>query len=139
MLEIVLNAIAAVTKAPLQRSAVYIQTLKRLGLDPEHPPADFNDAYAYALVEYGLSETRAASEEVLLLLDKPEIKSAFRQAFDQWDVTPLQQALDQRLDAWTDEWNFIARAIQEQGIDMQREVTLFFTVFVDVVRRSQTP
>ncbi len=33
----------------------------------------------------------------------------------------------------------MAQAVQEQGIDTQREVTLFFAVFVDVVRRSQTP
>ena len=143
MLTIVLKAIATVAKAPLQRSTVYIQTLKRLGLDPDHPPTEFSGVYSYALVEYGLSEEGAQSEAILRLLDEPETKAAFRDAFDQWDVTPLTQAVDQRTtlsqDPWANEWNFVAQAIQSQGIDVQREVSLFFAVFVSVVRRSQTP
>ncbi len=98
MLNILLKAIATVAKAPAQRSAVYIRTLKQFGLDPEHPPASFGAAYTYALVEYAIRE-EGTSPAILQLLDEPETKAAFRQAFDQWDATPLRQAVDQRTSA----------------------------------------
>ncbi|MGF1513167.1 MAG: NACHT domain-containing protein, partial [Elainellaceae cyanobacterium] len=142
IVSILTGELGAIAKARVQRSAAYVRTLKKLGLDPDHPPASFGATYTYALVEYALGE-EGASPEILQLLDEPEIKAAFRRAFDQWDATPLRQAVDQRIaltdDQWANEWNFVAQAVQEQGIDVQREVTLFFAVFVDVVRRSQTP
>ncbi|MCG8363991.1 MAG: hypothetical protein MJA27_11750, partial [Pseudanabaenales cyanobacterium] len=141
VIPVVLKAIATVAKEPLQRSALYIQTLKRFGWNPEHPPAEFSAIYAYTLVEYALADDEAKPEALLQLFAEPEIKQAFRDAFDQWRAAPLSEALDQRLD-WKDfgnELNFVGHAIRDHKIDMQREVTVFFAVFLDVVRRSQTP
>jgi predicted NACHT family NTPase len=36
--------------------------LKRLNLDPDHPPADFTGVYQYALVEYGVGKPRPVLE-----------------------------------------------------------------------------
>ena len=53
-----LQAIQALTgsqfvKDKLQRSEYVIRVLKVVGIDPEHPPEDFEAVYVYALVEYG--------------------------------------------------------------------------------------
>ncbi|NEP17810.1 MAG: TIR domain-containing protein [Leptolyngbya sp. SIO4C1] len=136
-----LRAIAAIAKAPAQRSQRYIKTLKQFEWDPEHPPAEFSAVYAYTLVEYALADESPKSETLLQLFAEPEIKAAFRQAFDQWQMNPLADALAHRLDwqAFGNEWNFIGNAIREQNIDVQREVTVFFAAFLEVVKRSQTP
>ncbi|MEO1127274.1 MAG: NACHT domain-containing protein, partial [Cyanobacteria bacterium J06639_16] len=137
----IINALASVAKEPLKRNTIFIETLKSLKLEPSHPPADFDGVYAYALVEYALAEDETKPEALLQLFVDPEIKQAFRQAFDRWDMTPLSEELDRRLDwqAFGNEWNFVGNAIRDQGIDVQREVTVFFTEFLNVVRRSQTP
>lgn len=46
----------------LSRNERVIQLLKRLKLDPEHPPADFAGIYQYALVEYKVGKPRSALE-----------------------------------------------------------------------------
>ncbi|MEM9218409.1 MAG: NACHT domain-containing protein, partial [Cyanobacteria bacterium P01_F01_bin.150] len=140
LIAVLVRAIANIAKNPAQRSDIYIKTLKQFKLDPTHPPADFDGVYAYALVEYALAED-GKSDTLLSLFGEPEIKAAFRRTFDQWDATPLSQAMEQRLD-WQDygnEWNFIRHAIRSQGIDIEREMTVFFDVFLHVVRRSQLP
>ena len=139
IIPIVLKAVASVAKEPVQQNAIYIKTLKRFGWDPEHPPAEFSAAYAYTLVEYALTEEEK-SEALLQLLAEPEIKEAFRQAFYQWDDDVLTTKLNERLtwQEYDNEWNFIGTAISAQSIDVQREVIVFFRVFLDVVERTQT-
>ena len=140
IIPIALKAVAAGAKEPVQQNAIYIKTLKRFGWDPEHPPAEFSAAYAYTLVEYALTEEEK-SEALLQLLAEPEIKEAFRQAFYQWDDDVLTTKLNERLtwQEYDNEWNFIGTAISAQSIDVQREVIVFFRVFLDVVQRTQTP
>ncbi|MGB3788484.1 MAG: hypothetical protein WA949_10780, partial [Phormidesmis sp.] len=143
-----LDIISIVTKAAIpaasslvQRNRLFIRVLKQCGLDPEHPPADFSGVYAYALVEYGLTYEGSKRETLLALFGDPEIKTAFKQAFDRWSISPLNEGLDQRLN-WEgndSEWNFVATASRNQDIDVQKEVTVFFSAFVNVVKRSQTP
>jgi predicted NACHT family NTPase len=45
-----------------QRNEYVIRLLKQVGLDPEHPPADFEGVYAYALVNYGVGKPKACLE-----------------------------------------------------------------------------
>ena len=135
-----LKAIASIVKDPAQRHPLYIKTLKRFGLDPKHPPSDFDSVYAYTLIEYVLTDEEDKSEALLTLFAESEIKSAFHQAFNQWDSVVWNRSIEQRLD-WRDfgnEWNFVGNAIRDQNVDVQREATIFFTVFLNVVRRSQT-
>lgn len=141
VLPVVIGAVAAVAKKPLQRNDVYIKTLKRFDWEPEHPPAGFSEVYAYTLVEYALGDEENKSEALLELFAEPEIKDAFQQAFEQCDGGLLAAELDKRID-WQDfgnEWNLIGNAIREQTIDIQQEAKVFFAVFLNVVRRSQTP
>jgi predicted NACHT family NTPase len=101
VLPAVLRAVVAIAKNPLQRSELYIKTLKNFGWTPDHPPADFSGIYAYTLVEYALTDEEEKPEALLKLFGEPEIRDAFRQAFDQWEIAPLNAELERRLD-WKD-------------------------------------
>ena len=87
LLPMLLKAIAVIAKAPAQRHEICIKTLKGLGLEPTHPPADFDGVYAYTLVEYALAED-GKSEALLKLFTEKEIKAAFYEAFQQWKAKP---------------------------------------------------
>ena len=141
IIAIVAKAVTPAVSSSAQRNKLFIKVLKQCGLDPEHPPAKFSEVYAYALVEYGLTYEGDKRETLLALFGDPEITAAFKQAFDQWSITPLDEGLDRRLnwEANDSEWNFVATAIRDQDIDIQKEVTVFFSAFVDVMKRSQTP
>ncbi|MEO1389133.1 MAG: pentapeptide repeat-containing protein, partial [Cyanobacteria bacterium J06634_6] len=141
VISIILSAIASAAQKPFQRNTLFIQTLKKCKLDPEHPPAEFSGVYNYALVEYGLLDDVGKSEELLQLFANGDVRAAFRRAFDEWNLTPLNDALDEQLDWQTfgNDWNFVGNAIREQTIDVQQEVSIFFAAFLGVVRRSQLP
>ncbi|MGK7890544.1 MAG: NACHT domain-containing protein, partial [Leptolyngbyaceae cyanobacterium] len=162
-----LRAIARIAQAPaIKRNDIYIRTLKQLRLDPKHPPADFDGVYAYALVEYALAEgssqaDSSRSETMLRLFAEPKVKEAFHESYKQWDGAAFQAAIAREINPagyhdgewqdWTQrdvvdaEWrqwsgsNVIGVAIADEETDVQQEVTVFFSVLLDVVRRSQTP
>ena len=67
VISIVLGAIASAAKKPLQRNKVFIRALKKCGLEPEHPPAEFSAVYNYALVEYALADEAGKLESLLKL------------------------------------------------------------------------
>ncbi len=70
----------------------------------------------YALVEYALADEAGKSELLLKLFAEMEVQKSFKRAFDEWNLTPLNDALDERLD-WRNagnEWNFVGNEIREQ-------------------------
>ncbi|KAI9130720.1 hypothetical protein [Acaryochloris sp. CCMEE 5410] len=69
---------APVAANKLQRNEVVIKLLTQFDLVPEHPPADFSGAYAYALVEYGVGKPPLMLE----LLRQDEICRIFRESFE---------------------------------------------------------
>jgi hypothetical protein len=63
LLDLLIQALQMLTgsqliKDKLQRSEIVIKLLKQFGLDPDHPPADFEAVYQYALVEYGVGKPK---------------------------------------------------------------------------------
>ncbi|MEL6354494.1 MAG: NACHT domain-containing protein, partial [Cyanobacteria bacterium J06627_28] len=141
VISIIGKAIAPAAAKQIQRQPLVIQTLKKCGLDPEHPPAEFSAVYNYALVEYALGDEENKPDELLQLFADKQVRAAFRRAFDEWNRTPLDEAVDARLD-WgpaDNEWNVVGNAIRDQKVDVQKEIRLFFAIFLRVVRRSQLP
>lgn len=114
----------------LSRSERVIQTLKRLKLDPDHPPEDFTGVYQYALVEYGVGKPRP----VLEIFRQSEIQQLFREALEQNNPAKLLQhgeafLADHPLQA----------ELQANNIDVQREFYAFAAVFIEVAKRTRTP
>ncbi|GAB4371229.1 MAG: hypothetical protein Kow00121_12590 [Elainellaceae cyanobacterium] len=114
----------------IQRSETVIKLLKRLNLDPDHPPTDFTAIYQYALVEYGVGKPKP----VLNLFRRPEIQQTFRQAFEQNNFPLLEKVSQKVIEA-----HEFGDEIQQLGIDLRRELVAFSAVFIGVAKRSRTP
>ena len=114
----------------LERNENIIKILKRLNLDPEHPPADFGGVYAYALVEYGVGKPKALLE----LFRQEEIKQTFRKAFDNNYPSILLSEVDAFIEAYA-----LGDEIKSLRIDIRREVAVFAAVFIEVAKRTRTP
>ncbi len=104
--------------------------LQQFKLNPEHPPSDFTGVYVYSLVEYGVGRPKPLLE----IFRREEIKQAFRQAFDHNNHSILLSEVDKFLDTYA-----IGDEVRDLGLDIQREVAQFTTVFIEVAKRSRTP
>ena len=114
----------------INRNERVIQLLKRLNLDPDHPPADFEAVYKYALVEYGVGKPRPVVE----IFRQKEIQDRFREAFEQRNAAVL---INQAETQWAQKQ--LPANTQTVNIDVRRECLEFSTIFVRVANRTQTP
>ena len=121
---------ASLLRKPLERQELVISILKKLKLDPEHPPADFTGVYKYALVEYGVGKAKP----ILELFRLAEIQQAFRQAFELDDPSMLLQKCDRFLEEYA-----LGDEIKQQGIDWQRELAEYSAAFLKITYLTRTP
>lgn len=134
-IDLLVQALQALTgsqwvKEKLQRNEHVVRVLKQVGLDPDHPPEDFEGIYAYAIVEYGVGKPVVCLE----IFRSQEIRSGFRRCFDTNDpqgwlmqgrTYVLQEGLEER--------------VRSAGCEVQRELLEFADAFIRMARRSQTP
>ena len=130
-----LQAIQALTgsqfvKDKLQRSEYVIRVLKAVGIDPEHPPEDFEAVYVYALVEYGYGKPDVCLE----IFRAAEIRSGFRRSFDENDPQGWLTSGEAFLTS-----SEIGEKVRSSGCEASRELAEFAAAFLKVTRRSQTP
>jgi WD40 repeat protein len=109
-----------------QRNEHVVRLLKQVGLDPEHPPADFEGVYAYALVNYGVGKPKVCLD----LFRSQEIRQGFRHCFERDDAQGW-------LNLGAEE--AIAQALQAAGCDLKQELGEFAQAFLFETRRSRTP
>jgi predicted NACHT family NTPase len=133
-LDLLFNAITEVAKPlikeKIQRNETVIKLLKQFNLDPEHPPADFSDIYAYTLVEYGLGKPKPLLE----IFRQEVIKKAFRKAFDHNNPSILLTEIDAFVEAYA-----LGDEVKDLRIDIRREIAAFYLVFAEVAKRSRKP
>ncbi len=130
-IDLLLNVLQALTGSQfvaekLQRNDRVIALLKQLGFDPEHPPADFEGVYAYALVKYGVGKPKACLE----LFRSPDVRQGFRRCFDLDDGQGWLKVVPEVA---------IAQAVQAAGGDLKQELAEFAQAFLSETRRSRTP
>ena len=130
-----MQAIQALTgsqfvKDKLQRSEYVIRVLKAVGIDPEHPPEDFEAVYVYALVEYGYGKPDVCLE----IFRAAEIRSGFRRSFD--ENNPQEWLTSGEAFLTSSE---IGEKVRSSGCEASRELAEFAAAFLKVTRRSQTP
>jgi hypothetical protein len=130
----VITTIASVAATPiknkLERNETVIKLLKKVGLDPEHPPADFSGVYAYTLVKYGVGKPR----QILELFRQKDIKRAFRETFEQDDFLILIKKGQEFIDGYA-----LGDEIKELSVDLVPEFAAFGMVFIDVANSTRTP
>jgi predicted NACHT family NTPase len=133
MLDKLIGEIGDFAKAKLQRNEKVIILLKKINLDPDHPPADFSGVYSYALIEYGLGKPLA----ILQLFREQEIQKAFHKAFDADNPNIVIEEIEKIL--IPDEWNILEEGIREEKIDVLHELAEFSAVFLKVVQLTRNP
>jgi predicted NACHT family NTPase/uncharacterized protein YjbI with pentapeptide repeats len=124
------NVAATPIKNKLERSETVIKLLKKVRLDPEHPPADFSGVYAYTLVKYGVGKP----QPILELFRQKDIKRAFRETFEQNDFLILIKKGQEFIDGYA-----LGDEIKELSIDLLPEFAAFAMVFIDVANSTRTP
>lgn len=107
-----------------------IRTLKRLKLDPDRPPTDFDGLYAYALVEWGAYKPAP----VLEFFRHDFVRDAFRRAFYENNPALLAQEAEGVID-WSRETGRLGRL----EYDPRREFAAFTAVFNRLLDYARTP
>lgn len=149
------GAIAKIAKPFAERNEFVIKQLKKIGLDPEHPPAEFSGVYAYALVEYGAQEhplmkeqadpLRVGAEQefekeveehclMLELLHQKEIRQIFRTAFDEANPLLLQAEGESYVHDFA-----AANKVRTEKLDYKLGLLRFSAIFLAVARKTRTP
>ncbi len=134
-IDLIINLLQSLTGSTflqdkLKRSEHVIRVLKQLGLDPDHPPEDFEGVYNYTLVEYGI----AKPEICLQIFREREIRVLFRSVFDGNDPQGWLRSGAAFLES-----SAIGQKVRLANVDPIEELKAFAGAFVAVVRRSQTP
>lgn len=134
-IDLIINALQTLTgstllKDKLMRNEYVIRVLKQLGLDPDHPPEDFEGVYNYTLVEYGIGKP----EVCLQIFREREIRVLFRSVFDGNDPQGWLRSGEAFLES-----SAIGQKVRLANVDPIEELKAFAGAFVAVVRRSQTP
>ncbi|MEM7067063.1 MAG: NACHT domain-containing protein, partial [Cyanobacteria bacterium P01_B01_bin.77] len=119
----------------LLRSEGIIWLQRKLGLDPDHPPDNFEGVYTYALVDYTLDEAGNRCPNALLTFFRhAKIRDFIRLAYEECSVSKeLQQDVTELLIGPT------GQALNASGIDIVAEMQRFEALFNDVVKRTRTP
>lgn len=130
LIDLIVGFASPIAQDKLQRNELVIKLLKKLNLDPDHPPADFTAVYQYTLVEYGIGKPKP----VLDMFRQAEIQEIFRKALDQNNPSLLLKEGETFLSGHT-----LGEQIKELGIDARREFYQFAAVFIEVAKRTRTP
>ena len=133
LLEMVISAIVKMVVEGVwdktRRREMVIRVLRKVGLDPDVPPADFDGVYAYTLVEYGIDKPRP----VLDFFRHDLIKKAFEQSFDKRDPSILDKEAESFLD-----WHKVGNELRLLDIDPRREFSTFTAIFNEIADRART-
>ncbi len=126
----ILEATAGKVLAGARRREAVIRLLKKVRLDPDRPPEDFDGLYAYTLVEYGIDKP----SPILNFFRNQFVRDAFRQSFSTGDPSILEREA-QEVIAWTEETGKLGRI----DYDPRREFASFTAVFNQLVDRLRDP
>ncbi|MDM8553576.1 SUMF1/EgtB/PvdO family nonheme iron enzyme [Desulfococcaceae bacterium HSG7] len=115
---------------PAERNDAVLRILKKVGLKPDAPNADFKSVYAHTLVEYGIEQ----SETVLNFFRHKDIRKAFKTSFDKKDPSILTREAENLI-----RWNKIGDELRDQKIDPRGEFARFTLVFNEITDRTRSP
>lgn len=131
-IEVVIGAIVkmgveGVWKDAKRREAI-LHILRKLGLDLNEPPPDFDGLYAYTLVEYGVGKPK----QVLGLFRYKPIKEAFRRKFEQRS----RVIFDNEIEAFLD--SELGQEAYQLDYNPKQELNRFQAVFDKLADRART-
>ncbi|MDX3640928.1 NACHT domain-containing protein [Streptomyces sp. MB09-02B] len=115
-------------KAAAMRRAAVINALKKLHLDPNQPPKDFDSLYAYALVEELYGRPRAA----LRIFQDQYVQRSFARSFETNDWSHVQKEIELAV-----ERNRETAEFGHLGVDVAETLERFTEKFQELVDRSR--
>ncbi|MEO0376264.1 MAG: NACHT domain-containing protein, partial [Cyanobacteria bacterium P01_A01_bin.17] len=130
----VFNAVLKATglEEKISRNERVIRFLQRFGLDSLESLRSFEDAYAYAVVQYAFdTEGRRKPTELIQLFRLKEVRDVFKVAYRENDGR-----------SWLEKGQAIARYRLKDtlpGTDPERELSEFAVAFVEVVKETRSP
>lgn len=109
---------------------------KRLGLNPDHPPENFDGVYTYTLVEYAVDDAtgQRRPKPVVSFFRNESIRKFFRHTFE--DTKPSEALLNDIAVLLNGK---LGDSLDAEGVDLNVEMSQFEAQFNDVVRRTRTP
>ncbi|NKX13343.1 MULTISPECIES: pentapeptide repeat-containing protein [Bacillus cereus group] len=117
-------------KNKFARKECVIKILKKLKLDPNHPPADFDSVYAYTLVEFGVGQP----DIVLEFFRDDIVKETFKNAFNNTDPSFFLKESQEIL-----EWHELGKEFKAIDSDPRRWFAEFSAIFSAIVDKTRTP
>jgi tetratricopeptide (TPR) repeat protein len=134
--ELVTMAIGAIVEMGVEglvdkarRQEFVVRVLKKVGLEPDSPPTDFEGAYVYALIDFGVGKPQPVVE----LFRNDIIRDAFRRAFETGNLNLVAMEAQALLD-----WHALGDSFQEMDIDPKRFIEEFSQSFQAVIDRTRT-
>ncbi|MGI8386888.1 pentapeptide repeat-containing protein [Robertmurraya sp. P23] len=126
----ILRLSASPLKNKLERQEFVIEVLKKLNIDPTHPPTDFDAVYAYSLVEFGINQP----EIVLNFFRDKTVKDTFQYAFNNDNPTYFLKESQEIL-----QWHELGSEFKKIDYDPRRSFAEFTVIFTTIVDKTRTP
>lgn len=130
----IINSIVAAgvsqVQGQLNRQESVVRLLNKFNLKPEAPPNNFEGAYVYTLIEYGVGKP----QPILKLFRQEKIKSAFSKAFKENNPNLLVNAGEEYLQS-----EEIGAEIRNLELDYRREFAEFSALFIQVIQKLKNP
>ncbi|WP_264327430.1 NACHT domain-containing protein [Romeriopsis navalis] len=123
-------------KQKLERQEWVIQLLQELELEPAHLLRDFPGVYQYSLVEYAAASQLDAYRLglILELFHDRALIAGFRESFEKGVFERLEDVVSEAVNAL-----IVGEQVKQAAIDYREEIFRFATIFVQLVRKTQTP
>jgi predicted NACHT family NTPase len=109
--------------AKTKRSEAVTLAMRRVEIQPNLLPSDFDSVYAYSLIEYGIDKPIP----ILELFRHEQVYKAFRQSFENRDTSVLEREAEVLV-----EWHVVIEDLSLIGIEPRREFACFSAVFIEV-------
>ncbi|MQR85559.1 hypothetical protein GFV16_06345 [Bacillus megaterium] len=117
-------------KKGIERNATVIKVLKKLKLDPTHPPNDFDAVYAYTLVEFGVGQSKL----ILEFFSDKYVKDLFHEFYNRRDKGKFEEESEELL-----KWHRKGEIFSQREINPASKLDEFFLTFNNVIETVLKP
>ncbi|MGG1073782.1 hypothetical protein ABE178_28760 [Priestia megaterium] len=117
-------------KKGTERNKTVIKVLKKLKLDPTHPPNDFDAVYAYTLVEFGVGQSKL----ILEFFSDKYVKDLFHEFYNRRDKGKFEEESEELL-----KWHRKGEIFSQRDINPASKLDEFFLTFNNVIEKVLKP
>lgn len=139
----IFGAAAPIAVKKIRSNPAIIKMLQDFNFDQtEHPRQDFDIIYACAVIKYDQSKTEDQWNDSDILAElflKDAIKKAFDKSFYTQDYEIIQKTISTDISWEEQDWNTLGQEIKKLNIDVNQELEIFKSIFIELVKLSGKP